>query len=39
MERESELDQYFDEIDIQRVESEEEVWNKINDKPRLWSEK
>jgi hypothetical protein len=35
MERESELDQHFDEIDTQSVESEEEAWNKINDKPRL----
>jgi hypothetical protein len=36
MERESVLDQYFNDIDIQRVESEEETWNKINDKPLLW---
>ncbi|MDQ3838203.1 MAG: hypothetical protein M3297_02930 [Thermoproteota archaeon] len=39
MERESVLDQYFDDIETQRVESEDEGWNKINDKPRLWSEK
>jgi hypothetical protein len=36
MERESVLDQYFNDIDIQRVESEEETWNKISDKPLLW---
>jgi hypothetical protein len=35
MERESVLDQYFNDIDIQRVESEE-TWNKIKDKPLLW---
>jgi hypothetical protein len=35
MERESVLDQYFNYIDIQRVESEE-TWNKIKDKPLLW---
>jgi hypothetical protein len=37
MERESVLDQYFNDIAIQRVESEEEAWNMINDKPRLWN--
>jgi hypothetical protein len=35
MERESVLDQYFSNITVQRVESEEEAWNTINDKPRL----
>lgn len=37
MERESLLDQYFDDIKTQRVESEEEARNKINDQPLLWS--
>jgi hypothetical protein len=39
MERESVLDQYFNDIDIQRVESEEETWNKIKDKPLLWDKR
>jgi hypothetical protein len=37
MERESVLDQYFNDIAVLRVESEEDAWNKINDKPRLWN--
>jgi hypothetical protein len=37
MERESVLDQYFNDIGVQRVESEEEAWNMINYKPRLWN--
>jgi hypothetical protein len=36
MERESVLDRYFNDISVERVESEEEAWNRINDKPRLW---
>ena len=39
MERESVLDQYFDNIAVKRVEleeEEEEAWNAINNKPRLW---
>jgi hypothetical protein len=37
MERESVLDRYFNDITVERVESEEEAWNRINSKPRLWS--
>ena len=37
MERESVLDRYFNDITVERVESEEEAWNRINNKPRLWS--
>jgi hypothetical protein len=37
MEREGVLDQYFNDISVERVESEEEAWNSINDKPRLWA--
>jgi hypothetical protein len=36
MERESVLDRYFSEIAVERVESEEQGWNSIDDKPRLW---
>jgi hypothetical protein len=36
MERESVLDRYFNDITVERVESEEEAWNTINNKPRLW---
>ena len=39
MERESVLDRYFNDISVERVESEEEAWSTINDKPRLWSNK
>ncbi len=38
MERESVLDRYFNDISVERVESEEEAWDTINDKPRLWSD-
>lgn len=38
MERESVLDRYFNDISVERVESEEEAWATINDKPRLWSD-
>jgi hypothetical protein len=39
MEREHVLDRYFNDITVEQVESEEEeeAWNMINDKPRLWS--
>jgi hypothetical protein len=37
MEREGVLDRYFNDISIERVESEEEAWSSINDKPRLWA--
>ena len=33
MERESVLDRYFDDITVERVKSEEDGWNKIQDKP------
>ena len=36
MERESVLDQYFNDISVERVESEKAAWDSINDKPRLW---
>jgi hypothetical protein len=37
MEREAVLDQYFDDIIVEKVKSEKEAWNMINDKPRLWN--
>ncbi len=37
MEREGVLDRYFNDIYVERVESEEEAWSSINDKPRLWA--
>jgi hypothetical protein len=37
MERESVLDRYFDDISVERVESEEKAWNSINNKRRLWA--
>jgi hypothetical protein len=39
MERESVLDLYFNDITVEPIESEEEGWNTIDDKPRLWSKK
>lgn len=39
MERESVLDQYFNDIAVLCVESEEEGWNRIKDKPSLWNKK
>jgi hypothetical protein len=33
MEREAVLDQYFDDITVEKVKSEKEAWNRINDKP------
>jgi hypothetical protein len=35
-EREAVLDQYFNDISVEHVESEKETWDSINDKPRLW---
>ena len=35
MERESVLDHYFDDITVERIESEEEGWNSIKDRPML----
>ena len=37
MEREAVLDRYFNDISVERVESEEEAWSSINDKPQLWA--
>ena len=39
MERESVLDQYFNDIAVLPVESEEEGWNRIKDKSSLWNKK
>jgi hypothetical protein len=36
MERESVLDRYFDNITVDRIESEQEGWRSISDKPQLW---
>ncbi len=36
MERESVLDRYFDNITVDPVESEQEEWRTISDKPELW---
>jgi hypothetical protein len=36
MERESVLDRYFDDITVERIESEEEGWSRIKDRPMLW---
>ena len=38
-ERESVLDQYFNDIEVVSVESEEEGWNMIKKKPSLWNKK
>ena len=38
MERESVLDRYFDDITVERVNSEEQVWKTLYDKPLLWSQ-
>jgi hypothetical protein len=35
MERESVLDHYFDDITVERIESEEEGWNSIKDRSML----
>lgn len=37
MEREGVLDRYFNDISVERVESEQDAWNSISDKPRLWA--
>ena len=36
MERESVLDRYFTDITLERVDSEEEGWISLDDKPSLW---
>jgi len=38
MERESVLDRYFTDITVERVKSEEHGWDKIENKPLLWSQ-
>jgi hypothetical protein len=39
MERESVLNQYFNDIEVVCVESEEQGWNMIKEKPSLWNKK
>ena len=39
MERESVLDQYFDNIEVVRVDSEDQGWNIIKEKRSLWNKK
>ena len=36
MEKESVLDRYFDDISVERVNTEQEGLNKIKDNQRLW---
>jgi hypothetical protein len=36
MERKSVLDRYFEDITVERIGSQEEGWNSIKDRPRLW---
>jgi hypothetical protein len=36
MERASVLDRYFDDISVDLLNSEDEGWNKIKDKPKIW---
>jgi hypothetical protein len=36
MERKSVLDRYFEDITVERIESQEEGWNRIKDRPMLW---
>jgi hypothetical protein len=37
MEREAVLDQYFNDITVEKVNSEKEAWNRLKDNPLLWS--
>lgn len=39
MERESVLDRFFEDISVDRVESEDDAWNNIKAKPELWTRK
>ena len=39
MERERVLDQYFDDIVVFRVESEEVGWDSISNKPSIWNKR
>jgi hypothetical protein len=36
MERRSVLDRYFDNIAVEQVESDEEEWNRIKNRPMFW---
>ena len=36
MERASVLDRYFDDITVEPVDSDEQGWNKIKEKPAMW---
>ena len=36
MEREAVLDQYFDEISVERLDEPQRGWERIRDKPLLW---
>ena len=36
LERASILDRYFDDISVDPVNSEEQGWDRIRDKPRIW---
>jgi hypothetical protein len=36
MERKSVLDRYFEDITVERIESQEEGWYRIKDRPMLW---
>jgi hypothetical protein len=38
MERASVLDRYFDDISVDPVDSEEQGWNRIKDRPALWQQ-
>jgi hypothetical protein len=37
MEREAVLDRYFNDITVEKVESENEAWSRLKEKRRLWS--
>ncbi len=37
MEREGVLDRYFDDISVERVNTEQDGWDKIKDNQRLWT--
>lgn len=39
MERENVLDQYFSDLAVSRVNSEDDAWSTINDNPPLWNKK
>jgi hypothetical protein len=36
MERKSVLDRYFEDLTVERIESQEDGWNRIKDRPMLW---